>query len=188
MLHQDNAWREVSLGEVVEIFDHKRIPLSTKQRSQRRGPYPYYGASGVIDYVDDYIFEGRYLLISEDGENLNSRQTPIAFFATGKFWVNNHAHIVRAIPDIADDYYLMSWIGNADISGYITGTAQPKLSQANLKTMRLRLPPLPTQRKIAAILSAYDDLIENNTQRIRILESGAIALPRVVRPLSLSGA
>ena len=90
-----------------------------------------------------------------------------------KFWVNNHAHIVRGIPGVADDYFLMSYIQSANISGYITGTAQPKLSQANLKAIRLSLPPYQIQHKIAAVLSAYDDLIENNTRRIKILEDMA---------------
>ena len=173
-----NSWAETTLGEVIELYDHKRIPLSTQQRSQRQGEYPYYGASGIIDYIDDYIFDGRSLLISEDGANLVERKTPIAFFASGKFWVNNHAHIVRGIPGIADDYFLMSCIQSANISGYITGTAQPKLSQRNLKAIRLLLPPLPTQRKIAAVLSTYDDLIENNTRRIKILEEMASAIYR----------
>ncbi len=168
-----DLWQETTLGEVIEIHDYKRVPLSTKQRSKRSGPYPYYGASGVIDYVDDYLFEGRYLLVSEDGENLNSRKTPIAFFASGRFWVNNHAHIIRARPNVADDYFLMSWLQSSNISGYITGAAQPKLSQANLKSIKLYLPPLSTQRKIASVLSAYDDLIENNTRRIEILEEMA---------------
>jgi len=173
-----NPWREVALGEVIEIYDRMRVPLSIMERSQKPGPYPYYGASGIIDYIDDYIFDGRYLLIAEDGENLRSRKTPIAFFATGKFWVNNHAHVVRAMPELADDYFLLSCIQASGISPYITGAAQPKLSQTNLKAIRLKLPPLPTQRKIAAILSAYDDLIENNTRRIAILEEMAQAIYR----------
>ena len=173
-----NSWTETTLGEVIELYDHERIPLSTQKRSQRQGAYPYYGASGVIDYVDDYIFNGRFLLISEDGANLMDRKTPIAFFASGKFWVNNHAHVVRGIPKVADDYFLMSYIQSANISGYITGTAQPKLSQSNLKAIRLPLPPFPTQCKIAAVLSTYDNLIENNTRRIEILEEMAQAIYR----------
>ena len=173
-----NSWTETTLGEVIELYDYERIPLSTQQRNQRQGEYPYYGASGIIDYIDDYIFDGRFLLISEDGANLVERKTPIAFFASGKFWVNNHAHIVQGLPRVADDYFLMSYIQSANISGYITGTAQPKLSQRNLKAIRLLLPPLPTQRKITAVLSIYDDLIENNTRRIKILEEMASAIYR----------
>ena len=173
-----NSWTEMTFGEVIELYDHKRIPLSTQQRSNRQGEYPYYGASGVIDYIDDYIFDGKYLLISEDGANLVERKTPIAFFASGKFWVNNHAHVVRGIPGIADDYFLMGYIQSTNVLGYITGTAQPKLSQSNLKAIRLPLPPFPIQRRIAAILSTYDDLIENNTRRIEILEEMAQAIYR----------
>lgn len=173
-----STWTETTLGEVIDIFDHKRVPLSSLERSKRQGQYPYYGASGIIDYIDDYIFDGRYLLVAEDGENLKSRNTPIAFFASGRFWVNNHAHIIRAKTGRADDYLLMSALQSSEILPYITGTAQPKLSQANLKIIRLRLPPLRVQRKIAAILSAYDDLIENGTRRIKILEEMAQAIYR----------
>jgi type I restriction enzyme S subunit len=177
-LTMNNSWRETTLGEVIEIFDQKRVPLSTQERSQRKGQYPYYGASGIIDYIDDYLFKGTYLLVSEDGENLKTRKTPIAFLADGKFWVNNHAHIIRGIPGVADDYFLMSYIQTSNILGYLTGSAQPKLSQANLKAIKLLLPPLPIQRKIAAILSAYDRLIENNTRRIEILEEMARSIYR----------
>ena len=172
------TWTSCKLGDVVELFDYKRIPLSAIEREKRRGPYPYYGASGVIDYIDDYLLDGKYLLIAEDGENLNSRKTPIAFFANGKFWVNNHAHILRAIETIAEDSFIKAWFDQANISGYITGAAQPKLSQSNLMLIELALPPLPTQRRIASILSAYDDLIENNTRRIRLLEAIAQAIYR----------
>jgi type I restriction enzyme S subunit len=169
-------WKERTFGDLVDFHDHKRVPLSGTAREHRKGPYPYYGASGIIDYIDDYIFDGRYLLIAEDGENLRSRTTPIAFFASGKFWVNNHAHIVTARRSEAVDYFLKAWIDGADIGGYITGAAQPKLSQENLKRIKLRVPRVQVQRKIAAILSAYDDLIENNTRRIKILEQMARAI------------
>lgn len=143
------------------------------QRSQHPGGFPYYGASGIIDWIDGYIFDGRYLLVAEDGENLNSRNLPVAFFAEGQFWVNNHAHVVRGKEGILDDAFLQYWFAQADIGGYVTGSAQPKLSQANMKRIELPLPPLPIQRKIAAILSAYDGLIENNNRRIKIVEEMA---------------
>ncbi len=174
----DSTWQEVTIGEVVEFFDHKRVPVSSRERQTRQGSYPYYGASGIIDYVNEFLFDGRFLLIAEDGENLNSRKLPVAFFASGKFWVNNHAHVVRAIREKADDYFLKAWFDQADISGYITGAAQPKLSQENLRRIKLWLPSLPTQCKIAAILSTYDDLIEVNTRRIAILEEMARGLYR----------
>ncbi|HET9060067.1 MAG TPA: restriction endonuclease subunit S [Acidimicrobiales bacterium] len=168
-----NEWVTAQLGDVVDYFDSKRVPLSGIERATRQGQYPYYGASGVIDWIDDYIFDGRYLLVAEDGENLNSRKLPVAFFADGRFWVNNHAHIIRGKPHLLDDVFLQHWFAHADISGYITGAAQPKLSQANMRRMTIPLPPLPTQRKIGAVLSAYDDLIENNNRRIKLLEEMA---------------
>ena len=168
--------REVPLGEVIDVFDSIRVPLSAAQRSTRKGPYPYYGAQGIIDGVDDYLFDGRYLLVPEDGENLNSRKLPIAYFADGRFWVNNHAHIIRGKPDEADDVFLKHAINSKDISGYITGAAQPKLTQANLRRISIWLPPLETQRRIASILGAYDDLIEVNRRRIAVLEEMARGL------------
>jgi len=173
-----DTWKEYEIGDLIDIFDSKRIPLSSKQRAERKGPYPYYGASGIIDHIDGYIFDGSYILVAEDGENLNSRKLPIAFFAKGKFWVNNHAHIVKGKPGICDDYFLQAWFAQANISGYITGAAQPKLSQVNLKRIKVQFPPYNTQVGISEVLSVYDDFIENNIRRIKILEEMAQAIYR----------
>jgi len=175
---QASSWQTTIIGEAVDIFDSIRIPLNSRQRAARQGEYPYYGASGIIDSVDDFLFNGEYVLVAEDGENLNSRKLPVAFMARGKFWVNNHAHIIKGKPGIADDRFLISWFANANISGYVSGAAPPKVNQANLRRMELRIPSSPLQRKIASILSAYDDLIENNTRRIAILEELAQAIYR----------
>jgi type I restriction enzyme S subunit len=174
--HSD--WQVRQLGEVIELFDHKRVPLNSRERQQRQGRYPYYGAQGVIDHIDGYMFDGRYILVAEDGENLNSKKLPLALFASGKFWVNNHAHVLRAKPDIADETFVLACLNNADIKPYVTGAAQPKLSQANLRQLKIPLPPLPVQRRIADILSAYDELIENNQRRIKILEEVTRSLYR----------
>ena len=171
-------WKRAKLGDVIELFDYKRVPLNSSERHERQGPYPYYGAQGIIDHVDDFLFDGRYILVAEDGENLNSRKLPLAMFANGKFWVNNHAHILRARPEIADDVFLLACMNHTDIKPFVTGAAQPKLSQANLKIIEIILPPIPVQHRIASILSTYDDLIENNLRRIRILEEMARALYR----------
>ena len=149
--------------EVTVNFDRKRIPLSAKQRSERQGNYRYYGAQGVIDYVNDYIFDGTYLLIAEDGENLKSKKQNIAQIAQGKFWVNNHAHIVQT-NEQCDLYYLHYLINSVDLSGYITGSAQPKLSQANLNAVTLYLPSINEQKRIADILRSLDDKIELNNK------------------------
>jgi type I restriction enzyme S subunit len=173
-----STWPSAKLGDVIDLFDYQRVPLNSRQRRERQGKYPYYGAQGVIDHIEGYIFDGRYILVAEDGENLNSKKLPLALFAHGKFWVNNHAHILRGKADIADDTFLLACLNNADIKPFVTGAAQPKLSQGNLRLIEIPLPPLPIQRRIAGILSAYDELIENSQRRIKILESMARALYR----------
>ena len=161
--------------EVTVNFDRKRVPLSSKQRAERHGCYRYYGAQGVIDYVDDYIFDGTYLLIAEDGENLKSQKQNIAQIAKGKFWVNNHAHIVQT-NELCDLRYLYYLINSMDLSGYITGSAQPKLSQANLNAVMLELPNIEEQKRIVSILGTLDDKIALNNKINDNLEQQALEL------------
>ena len=168
-------WKTYKLGDVVNILDNRRIPLSAREREQRHGEYPYYGAQGIIDYVDDYLFDGTYLLIAEDGENLRSKKQNIAQLVSGKYWVNNHAHILES-NGLCDIRYICYLLNIIDISGYITGSAQPKLNQANLLAISISLPPLEEQRRIAGILGAIDDKIENNRRINTNLELQAQAL------------
>lgn len=163
-------WTSRPLGDLVDNYDSQRIPVAGTRRSP--GPFPYYGASGIVDYVSRYIFEGEYLLVGEDGENLRSRSTPIAFMANGKFWVNNHAHILRARGGIADTRFLKHALNLADLSGFLSGSAQPKLSQAALNSIPISIPPLPEQRAIAEVLGALDDKIAAN----RDIESLSLSL------------
>ena len=142
-------------------FDKQRIPLSSGQREKRQGQYRYYGAQGVIDYVDDYIFDGKYLLIAEDGENLKSKKQDIAQIVKGKFWVNNHAHVVQGNALCLTEY-LCYLLNHNDLSGYITGSAQPKLSQANLNAIAFDVPSIATQQIIVSIISALDEKIAIN--------------------------
>lgn len=164
-------WR--ALGELVENFDSTRVPV--READRRPGSYPYYGASGVVDHVHDFLFDGEYLLVAEDGENLRTRTTPIAFLATGRFWVNNHAHIIRGNTE-ADTRYLMYALRNTDISGYLTGSTMPKLTQGNLNRIPVRCPAIQEQRAIAHILGTLDDKIELNRQMSEAPESMARAL------------
>ena len=157
------GWKTYRLGDVINVLDSKRVPLSSHERSSRQGPYPYYGAQGVIDYIDDYIFDGTYLLIAEDGENVRSQKENIALIASGKYWVNNHAHIVESNGK-SDIRYICYLLNRMDISGYITGSAQPKLNQANLLSIEVSLPPLHRQQEIADCLSLFDDKIELNNR------------------------
>ena len=133
------------------------------ERSQKQGRYRYYGAQGVIDYIDDYIFDGTYMLIAEDGENLKSKKQNIAQIVKGQFWVNNHAHIVKA-NEKCNLEYLCYLLNSTDISGYITGSAQPKLSQANLNSIMLIIPEKTIQDKIANIIRLINDKIELNNR------------------------
>lgn len=166
-------WTIRELGDLTINFDGKRKPV--KESDRRPGPYPYYGASGVVDHVDGFLFDGDYLLIAEDGENLRTRQTPIAFMAKGRFWVNNHAHIVTG-NDKADTRFLMYALQNADISGYLTGAVMPKLTQGNLNRIEISYPCVTEQRAIAHILGTLDDKIELNRRRNQTLEAMARAL------------
>ena len=168
-----SEWRWRTLGELTDNFDSLRVPVKAPDR--RPGQYPYYGASGVVDHVDEYLYDGEYLLIAEDGENLKTRTTPVAFLACGRFWVNNHAHVVRGNIQ-ADTRFLMYALAAADISGYLSGSAMPKLTQASLNRIPLFVPELSEQRRIASILGALDDKIELNRRMSQTLESMARAL------------
>jgi type I restriction enzyme, S subunit len=168
-----SEWPILPLGKLTINYDGKRRPV--KESERKPGPYPYYGASGIVDHVDGYIFDGTYLLIGEDGENMRTRQTPIAFMATGKFWVNNHAHIVTG-NDLADTQFLMYSLANSDIHSYLTGAVMPKLTQGNLNKILLACPPLGVQKDIVGILGALDDRITLLRETNATLEAIAQAL------------
>ena len=158
------------LKDCVEILDSQRIPLSSAEREKLDKVYPYYGAQGIIDYVDRYIFDGEYILVAEDGNNLKSLSANIATWATGQFWVNNHAHILGEKPGycLRYIYYILN---SLDLRGYITGSAQPKFNQENLARVELDLPDYETQCDIAEALTAVDSKISNNTAICSDLEA-----------------
>lgn len=166
---------KVRFGTIVNFLNAKRKPLSSKERENKSGIYPYYGASDIVDYIDEYIFNGTYLLISEDGENLKSRKTPIAFIANGKFWVNNHAHIVEGKDDETIDY-LKYYFSQLDLSPYITGAVQPKLSKGVLEKIEIDFPSYEIRKSINQILGLLDDKIQLNTQTNQTLEQIAQAI------------
>ncbi len=167
------SWTPRKFEELVDFHDHDRVPLSTLVREKRQGKYRYFGAQGVIDYIDDFIFDGEFVLIAEDGANLVTRNQPIAQIANGQFWVNNHAHVVKAKPGVTTNYFINTLINSMNLTGYVTGAAQPKLSQKNLRIVDVSVPSLHVQKQISKILSAYDDLIETNRRRIELLEQSA---------------
>jgi type I restriction enzyme S subunit len=165
-------WRVVRLGEVVEIHDKLRIPLSDKQRQSRKGIYPYCGANGVLDYIDDYLFEGEFVLLAEDGGYWGKFESS-AYIMKGRFWVNNHAHVLRAIEKYAINGFLLYMLNFMDISVFISGTTRGKLTQGVLKNLPIPLPPLPEQRAIAHVL--------RTVQRAKEATEGVIAALRELK-------
>lgn len=159
------GWEWVRFGDATYNRDAERIPLSSDERMNRSGTFDYYGASGIIDKIDDYIFDKPLLLIGEDGANLINRSTPIAFMAYGQFWVNNHAHV---IDGISEEYlnYLCIYINAISLENYITGTAQPKMNQAKMNTILIGLPPereqLKIKNKVTELFSLCDQLEQHS--------------------------
>ena len=154
-------WPMVELGEVVEILDNKRKPITKSNRIA--GQFPYYGATGILDYVHEYIFDERLVLIGEDGAKWNVGDKT-AFIAEGKYWVNNHAHVVRPIKGKLIDTFLVSYLNSIDLSPYITGVTVPKLNQEKLRSIKIPLPPLEIQEQIVAELDSYAGIIAGAKQ------------------------
>ena len=160
----DPSWEMVELGELYdENLDSKRIPIEKSKR--KKGRFPYYGASGIVDYVDDYIFDDELLLISEDGANLIARKYPICFSAKGKFWVNNHAHIIR-VDDKILLKYLEYYLNSADLKRYITGAAQPKLNRQSMDKIKIKIPEKKMMKLIVEDLNNELDIVNKNKDLI----------------------
>jgi len=143
------TWTWARFGDASINRDGDRIPVSAADREKRAKIYDYYGASGVIDKIDGFLFDKSLLLIGEDGANLLNRSTPIAFLAHGKYWVNNHAHVID-VTHAELMSYLCLFINAISLEPYITGTAQPKMNQAKLNSIVVALPPLAEQSRIVA--------------------------------------
>jgi len=171
-----NEWPEVPLGELVQNFDSRRVPLSSREREKRPGSFPYYGATGVMDYVDDFIFKGLHLLVAEDGSVETSAGKPFLQLVDGKFWVNNHAHVLKGKSD-EDTRFLFYALSTIAIRPFMSGSVQAKLSQGNLNKIPV---PYPENEKtrfaIAHILGTLDDKIENNRKTAKTLEAMAQAI------------
>ena len=146
-------WRP--LGRLADNLDSMRKPITSGLREP--GEIPYYGASGIVDYVKDYIFDGDFLLVSEDGANLVARNTPIAFSICGKTWVNNHAHVLK-FKTYAERKYVEYYLNSIDLTPYISGAAQPKLNQKNLNGISIPNPSPEEKERIVAVLDKFDTL------------------------------
>lgn len=156
-------WEYKKLGEVCDVLDAQRKPVSKAER--KNGIYPYYGASGIQDYVDSYLFDGRYLLVGEDGAKWTSNERS-AYIVSGKCWVNNHAHILQMKNDIVDSF-VEFYLCHHDLSSYITGAVVPKLTQQALKSIPIPVPPLPTQQSIVSELDSLSKIIADCKETLK---------------------
>ena len=153
------GWEWERFGNVMINKDSERVPLSVAQRQHLKKTYDYYGASGVIDKVDKYLFDKDLLLIGEDGANLINRSTPIAFIAKGKYWVNNHAHVLDVCSGMTLSYVAL-FINAITLVDYVTGTAQPKMNQEKMNSILLAIPPVKEQHRILEKMSMVDAFID----------------------------
>ena len=161
------GWPRVEFGELVENQDSLRVPVKLSDRDGKKGEYPYYGASGIIDWVDEYLFDGDRLLIGEDGANLVARATPVAYIARGKYWVNNHAHVL-ANNGRANLRFLEFFVERSDLKPFISGTAQPKLNRSNLDRIPVPLPPTTFQHEFARRVTVVEKV--KTTHRASLAE------------------
>jgi type I restriction enzyme S subunit len=149
-----DGWEEKTLGEVCENLDRKRVPITKSKRVH--GEIPYYGASGIVDYVVDYLFDEDLLLVSEDGANLLARTYPIAFSISGKNWVNNHAHVLK-FENMTSQIFIEYYLNSIKLDEYISGMAQPKLNQKKLNSIKIPFPILDEQERTIKLLKSFSE-------------------------------
>ncbi|MET4726177.1 type I restriction enzyme S subunit [Bradyrhizobium japonicum] len=172
-------WEIDALGQIADNLDNRRVPITSTDRGA--GSVPYYGASGVVDYVDGFIFDEDLLCVSEDGANLVARTYPIAFPISGKTWVNNHAHVLR-FNNGCTQKLVELYLNSIKLDSFITGMAQPKLNKAMLDSIPIPHPDIPEQERIADCLTALDGLVTAQTQKLKILKTHQEALMRQLFP------
>ena len=161
------GWRIGTIEEVMEYHDKIRKPLSSMQRESFKGEYRYYGAAGILDYVEKYLFDGTYLLLGEDGSVITTNGTPVLQYVTGKFWVNNHAHVLTGKEPFSTEYIYMMF-KKMGISDVVTGVAQPKISQARLSAKKVLIPDINTVLLYQEKTKAFFDRILNLEQQTEI--------------------
>jgi type I restriction enzyme, S subunit len=162
------GWEITSLVKVIDIYDSKRVPLSAREREKRRGIYPYYGAAALMDYVDDFLFDGIYILVGEDGSVLDDNDRPVIQYVWGKFWVNNHAHVLQGANGISSEH-LMLFLQQTNISPYVNGAVQLKLNQSNLFRIPFLLPDAKISNEFNRKISHLYKLYRFNTEQSRNL-------------------
>ncbi len=173
------GWTVSLLGERIEILDSKRIPLSSRERKRRQGPYPYHGATGVMDYVDDYLFEGVHVLLGEDGSVTKPNGKPFTQYVWGQFWVNNHAHVLKG-NGISNEM-LLCFLQQTDVAPYVTGAVQPKLNQKNLKMIPFSATGFNTSAAFECVVKPLFQLLRRNSEENRaLIQIRDILLPKLM--------
>ena len=174
-----NYWQTATIKHLTENLDGRRIPLSGEARTGQKRIYPYYGANGVIDYVEDYIYEGEHILIGEDGAPFFDKTREVSMLASGKFWVNNHCHILKNTGK-SEARFIVYCLNSVDYFEYITGSTRDKLTQADLNRLKIAIPPTQEQTQIAAFLDRkteqIDELIRIKERKIELLREQRTAL------------
>lgn len=176
----DGIWQSKRLDEIVQFMDELRRPLKASER--KPGPYPYYGASGIIDHIDDYLFSDELILLSEDGANILNRSSPICFIAQGKYWVNNHAHVLKSKSERCE-LFIRDALERLRFEKYNTGTAQPKLNQDVCRKISLKIADPDEQRKIGEYFGALDRTIELHKCKLQKLLALKFAMLQRMFPL-----
>lgn len=163
-----NEWKKVKLGDICEVLDSKRVPISEENRI--KGEYPYYGANGIQGYINDYIFDEELVLLAEDGGNFGSKTKPIAYKISGKTWVNNHAHVLKAKDEIISTDFLLYSLMFYDVTKLITGTTRKKLTRAGMEKITLSIPTLSIQNKITDYLQKIESFISFRKHQLSFLK------------------
>lgn len=176
-----SAWNKHKLSDVLIFFDNLRKPLSSIQREKMAHIYPYYGAASIVDYVEDYLFDGTYILISEDGANvIDSFGHPLTQYTYGKFWVNNHAHIVKGTNGYSEAL-VYAMLGTLNMQSIVTGAAQPKINQANLRNFEAVLPESEEAQVLSELLNPMlQQILHHEQENEKLSELRDILLPRLM--------
>ena len=172
-------WKNTTLEECVDFLDGQRKPIKSDDRKGEKRLYPYYGASGIIDYIDEYIFDGDYILLSEDGANIIDRNYRVAFIANGKIWVNNHAHVLQPHKEMNINF-LSEALERINYAIYNTGTTMPKLNQEICRKINLNVPSLSEQNKIGNLLYLLNERIATQNRLIDRLQSLMIGIAQKI--------
>ncbi|OUS72467.1 hypothetical protein B1748_24930 [Paenibacillus sp. MY03] len=174
------GWKVGNFGDITVCFDSKRIPLSKQERESREKVYPYYGAASLMDYVDDYLFDGVYVLMGEDGSVIDESGFPVLQYVWGKFWVNNHAHVLKGDSSFSEEYiYLL--LKRTNVRQIVTGAVQPKINQKNMNSLKVIIPPKNVLLLFNDIANELFKLIRNNFEQSNILiKARDVLLPKLM--------